>query len=193
MASTEYLINMTQRDLESMTRAELAKAVTYLNDVATKRINRIYANEGVYSPAANYIVRTGGFEGVRGKDLEQVREEYLRVRTFLRSETSTVKGSREYVKNTWSRLAEDTGLTEKELQKKLSPEQIGNIYDSIHRMQSVDASIALNYGSVQKQAVQMVYENPDISKEELFERLAEASERSYEESARGFNLFSDFA
>lgn len=193
MAKTEFLINMTQRDLESMSRAELAKAVTYLNDVATKRINRIYANENVYSPAANYIVRTGGFEGVRGKDLEQIREEYLRVRTFLRSETSTVKGAKEYVTNTWERLAEDTGLTEKELQKKLTPEQIGNIYDTIHRMQSMDASIALDYGSMQKQAVQMVYENPSISKEELFERLAEVSQQNYEEAARGFNLFSNFA
>lgn len=192
MATTEFLINMTQRDIESMSRAELAKAVTQLEDVATKRINRIYQNDKLYSPAANYIVRTGGFSGVRGKDLDQVREEYLRVRTFLRSETSTVKGAKEYVTQTWERLAEDTGITQKELRQKLSPEQIGKIYDTIHRMQSVDASIALDYGNIQKQAVQEVYQNPDISKDELFERLSAASEQEYEESARGFNLFSYF-
>lgn len=190
--TTEFLINMTQRDIESMSRAQLAKIVTKLEDVAHKRINNIYKQESIYSPAANYIVRTGGFEGVRGKDLEQVREEYLRVRTFLRSETSTVKGAKQYTTATWERLAEDSGVNAKTLQKKLSADQIGKIYDSIHRMQSLDASIALDYGNIQKKAVEEVQKNPDISKDELVERLQNFNETDYAEKAQGFNLFSSF-
>lgn len=193
MASTEFLINMTQRDLESMSRAELAKAVTYLNDVATKRVNRIYANKNVYSPSANYIVRTGGFEGVRGKDKEQIQNLYLRVREFLRSKTSTMAGAEKYTRETWERLSEDTGLKVKDIRNELTPDEIGTIYDTLHRMQSLDASIALDYSSEQKQAMQIVYENRDISKDELLKRLTKISGIQYEEKmANSPMLFSHY-
>lgn len=88
-------INYTTRQMLSMTRRELAKAVSMLASVGNKRLKRIeQAGLEEYSSAYRYIQRTGGKFSVKAKSKEELILEYKRAKGFLSPvrKTSTVSG-----------------------------------------------------------------------------------------------------
>ena len=85
-----------------MYRAEASK----LASLANKRIARLEANGLTDSPAYKAYIETGGKFGVRGKDHNQLQSEVARLKKFIESETSTVKG----VTKTLKEMASNTGI-----------------------------------------------------------------------------------
>ena len=83
-------------------RAEASK----LTSLANKRIARLEANGLTDSPAYKAYIETGGKFGVRGKDHNQLQSEVARLKKFIESETSTVKG----VTKTLKEMASNTGI-----------------------------------------------------------------------------------
>lgn len=90
-------------DIRKMKRSELGKAVTQLSSAANKRIKR-FREAGVTSPAVSeermFLERFSG----KGKNLNQLRSEYVRLKEFLQSETSTLRGWNKVVKETTETL-----------------------------------------------------------------------------------------
>lgn len=83
-----------------------------LVSLANKRIKRLESNGLTDSPAYKKYIETGGKFGVRGKDHNQLQAEVARLRKFIESETSTVRG----VTNTLKEMASNTGIKYENLQ-----------------------------------------------------------------------------
>lgn len=98
---------------EKVDRIRMYRAqASRLASLANKRIQRLESNGLTDSPAYKKYVETGGKFGVRGKDHNQLQAEVARLRKFIESETSTVKG----VTNTLKEMASNTGIKYENLQ-----------------------------------------------------------------------------
>lgn len=102
---------------ERKLRAEARRLVS----MANKRLRRLEEQNLINIPAYQQWVEDGAQKfSVRGKSIEEVKQEIARMNDFLRKQTSTVKGAKEYLKN----LAKETGIKKYEdftdLQNKLN-------------------------------------------------------------------------
>lgn len=96
------------------------KEASRLSAIANKRIARLEKNNLTDSPAYQKYIAEGGQKfGVKGKDYNQVQAEMARLRQFINSETSTIKGINKNLKE----MAKNTGIKYnnlKELKQKAS-------------------------------------------------------------------------
>lgn len=82
------------------------KEASRLVSLANKRIQRLENNGLKDSPAYKKYLETGGKFSVKGKSYNQLQSEVSRLRNFIDSETSTVRG----VTNTLKDMAQNTGI-----------------------------------------------------------------------------------
>ena len=100
MARTNYfkgksitdIMNMDISEFLSLEKPQLRQAVSRLADAANKRIKRLEEKE-IFTPALFEIRHSGGKLSTKGKDLMQLRSEFMRATGFLKNEYSTVKGA----------------------------------------------------------------------------------------------------
>lgn len=108
MSSTENILSI----LNSKILSKEAKIIAYrkeasrLVSLANKRVQRLESNGLKDSPAYKKYLETGGKFSVRGKTHNQLQAEVSRLRNFIDSETSTVRG----VTNTLKEMANNTGI-----------------------------------------------------------------------------------
>lgn len=116
--SLEELANLDIADFSLMNRRELSKVVSRLSSAANKRLKRMEQRE-IESPAYKSAQKSGGRFGAKGKTLNQLRAEYMRVSGFLKSKTSTISGYSKVKKEFYERVNVKLGeeLTEDELSK----------------------------------------------------------------------------
>lgn len=96
------------------TMSKYRRDVSRLASVANKRIERLQKNDLESSPAYQRFIKDGGAKfGVKGKSFNQVQSEVARLNRFLNSQTSTVKG----VNNVLKEMANNTGIKYKNLKE----------------------------------------------------------------------------
>ena len=91
--STASLLDLSIGEFANLTKTQLRQVVSRLSDTANKRM-RSLIKSGVESFALREAEASGGKFSTRGKGLDELRAEYLRVKDFLIDRTSTVKGAR---------------------------------------------------------------------------------------------------
>lgn len=133
MGKIDELLNIDINDLNRMTKKQLSDVVKQLSKTANQRIYRLKRTEtGILSPAYNHVEKRGENYGVKGKSLNQLRNEYADVKKFLNMKTSTVSGWKKVRKDTYNRIgANFEGVDEK---------RFWNLYRKLEE---------LDYGSVQ--------------------------------------------
>ena len=100
--------NYQSRQANELDRAEIRK----LTATANKRIARLEKNGLESSPAYQKWIADGEVKfSVKGKDHNQLQKEVSRLKRFLESETSTVRG----VNRTLKEMAKNTGIKYKNL------------------------------------------------------------------------------
>lgn len=87
------------------------KEASRLVSAANKRVSRLESNNLKDSPAYKTYIESGGKFGIQGKSYNEVQAEVSRLRKFLDSETSTVRGANRTLKE----MAENTGIRYKNL------------------------------------------------------------------------------
>ncbi len=102
---------------ERKLRAEARRLVS----MANKRLRRIEQQNLINSPAYKKWVEEGGQKfSVKGKSMEEVKQEIARMNDFLKKQTSTVRGAKQYFKN----VAKEVGIKKfddfTDLQRKLN-------------------------------------------------------------------------
>lgn len=102
---------------ERKLRAEARRLVS----MANKRLRRLEQQNLINSPAYKKWVEDGKQKfSVKGKSMEEVKQEIARMNDFLKKQTSTVKGAKEYFKN----VAKEVGIKKfddfTDLQRKLN-------------------------------------------------------------------------
>lgn len=91
---------------------EYRKEVTKIVSVANKRIKRLEKSKLTDSPAYQKWLNEGGVKfSVKGKTHNQLQREVARLKKFMESETSTVRG----LNNTLKNMAKATGVKYKNL------------------------------------------------------------------------------
>lgn len=114
MANT-ITLNKDSKLLQGNTKTDNIKAMrkeaSRLASLANKRVARLERNELKDSPAYKQYIESGGKFGVKGKDYNQVQQELSRLRRFIDSQTSTVKGTIDNLKT----MAANTGIQYKNL------------------------------------------------------------------------------
>lgn len=87
------------------------KEASRLASLANKRVARLEKNNLKDSPAYQQYLKSGGKFSVRGKSYNEVQKELARLRRFIDSKSSTVKG----VTSTLKEIANNTGISYKNL------------------------------------------------------------------------------
>ena len=82
-----------------------------LASMANKRVRRLEQKNLTDAPAYQQYIASGGKFSVRGKDYNQLQREISRLQSFLSSETSTVRGYNNVLKE----MAKNTGIKYKNL------------------------------------------------------------------------------
>lgn len=122
--TTQEAIDKIQ-DVPNMSRDELAKVVQVMSKTANRRlINLRYDTWGKVAPAYNELEQSGVKSfGTRGKTLNQLRHEYLAVRSFLTAKTSSIAGVRKW------------RLRQEEIwgQRLESPDQLRRLWEAYNR------------------------------------------------------------
>lgn len=96
--SVNQLVHLSATQIKGYDRQNLARIVTKLNSAANKRVTRL-EKAGYNTPAMRSAkVDKGQRFSVAGKNLKQLRAEYIRVSNFLKSDTSTKKGYESFLK-----------------------------------------------------------------------------------------------
>lgn len=92
---------------ELLDAGKLRKEASRLASVANKRIKRLEGRGLTDSPAYQKWIDEGGQKfGVKGKTFNEVQKEMARLRRFIDSETSTIRGYHQVLKN----MAANTGI-----------------------------------------------------------------------------------
>lgn len=94
--NVETLNNLTPKQIKAMSDAELRQVVSHMGKVANQRL-KAFGDRGISSPATRAVEKKGRF-GARGKTRAQLITEYKRAKSFLTSETGTIKGYKKFQK-----------------------------------------------------------------------------------------------
>lgn len=92
MANIKELLTLRADDVARMSRKDLALVVSQLSSAANKRLRRLEKSYmGTESRPYSVAMERGNFS-VAGKNQGQLQNEFKRVKDFLTSKTSTVRG-----------------------------------------------------------------------------------------------------
>ena len=169
--SVEDLSNLSMGEFSSLTRSELSKVVSRLSSTANKRMKRL-ENNGIQSPSYRGAISSGGKFGSKGKTLNELRSEYMRVTGFLKSKTSTIRGYKKVRKDLITRIGANKDDLTKDIEDKL--------WSVYNEMGSLSAFIQ-GSGDRQKFIYDTIIDNPKASISELINSVSDKLTEVYED------------
>lgn len=128
---------------------ELRQEASRLVSLANKRIKRIEQQGLLESPAYKKYVEDGKQKfGIRGKNVDEVKQEIARMNDFINKQTSTVKGTKKYLEN----VAKSVGITKFENHKELQDE-LNTFFRGVDKVRdylrnSKEVSVAIGYSKI---------------------------------------------
>ena len=135
-------------DAERKYRQEASRKVS----MANKRLKRMEQQDLYMSPAYKKWVDDGGQKfGIRGKSMEEVRVEVARLNKFLKQSTSTVRGTKKYLKN----IAGQVGIKQWDDFQSLNA-QLQGFFEVAERVQeylknSKEVAVSIGYKKIWEQ------------------------------------------
>lgn len=186
--SVNQLVHLSATQIKGYDRQNLARIVTKLNSAANKRVTRL-EKAGYNTPAMRAAkVDKGQRFSVAGKNLKQLRAEYIRVSGFLKADTSTKKGYKVFLKKIQKSFS-DKGVkiggrggtdTQYFIQKETK------IYDWLKEKNPIIEESGYKY-----EAMKMISEyvsQGSLSESSIKRRMAKWIKETYEEEQRKRNI-----
>lgn len=174
MKTLKELQDVSIEELNSADRSTLSKWVSKMASAANKRLKRL-EQKGMESPAVISVGNSGGKFGARGKNLNQLRSEFIRVKNFLKMKTSTIRGYKKVKKDFFDRVEATTKqrleLTDDFLNK------FWRVYDKTANL----APFIKGSEPRQKMVFDLMVDNKNLSEDELLEELNSRFTNFYEE------------
>lgn len=132
--SIDDIMNMDIQTFNKLNKSDLQKVVGRLVSAGNKRL-RSFEKAGESSPATRHIERSGGAFSTKGKNINELRTEYTRAKTFLQSKTSSRRG--------WNKVKKDTAETLKRHGVNgITPDKLDDVLKVYERLKEVDPSVA---------------------------------------------------
>lgn len=176
--SIDDIMNLDPQELSKLTRSELAKITSRLVSASNKRIRRLAKTElGQSSPA--YIGRKGKPFSVKGKGVNELRNEFKNLKNFLGYKTSTAKGWKEVRLDVEKRLGGSLDKTTSkkfwETYRRLQETNAGAILDKKHRKQTRNTS-----DRIQKKLYNVMKKDWNISMDDALDIMQKKINKIYE-------------
>lgn len=165
----------------SMSRKELAKATSTLAQAGNKRLKR-FKEKNITTPATEYIKKHGGRFSTKGKDLEQLREEFQRAKDFLSKETSTIKGFRNWENKIADTLKTNAGID----YNALTERQKRKFWKAYSKLEELDAANV--YGAKYRTSINEIYTavKDGLRYKDIDNFVTKMNDKIYEESSKNF-------
>ena len=176
------LLNLSPEDILKMSRKELAEVTSILASAGNKRLRRLEKSPlGTESFAYQNVqksVRAGEKTNfsVKGKTLNQLRNEYASVRDFLKLKTSSSTGWKKEVK----KIVKRVGF------KNVREGTLSDFFKLYRKLEEMNPTMVKNYGSTESQQMlnMVMKDNEEMSDDELLEYMESNFETIYEEMKR---------
>lgn len=142
-------VNITKTDVLTKKEKELRREASRLVSLANKRLKRIEQQDLIESPAYKKYVEDGKQKfGIRGKSMEEVKQEIARINDFINKKTSTVTGTKKYLDN----VAKTVGIVKFENYKQLQ-NQLNTFFRGVDKVReylqnSKEVSVAIGYSKI---------------------------------------------
>lgn len=118
-------LNVTYHELTQLDRAALYDLVgKRIFENANRRVRNIRVKKDLISPAVYDVKKGGGLFSAKGKDKEQLIREILRADNFLKQQTSTVRGAKQFTREI------------DRLQPNLTPRERSVVWDIFHNIEA---------------------------------------------------------
>lgn len=171
--SISDILNMDIKTFNSLGKSDLQKVVGRLVSAGNKRI-RTFEKHKESSPAIRYIMNNGGKFSTRGKDLNALRSEFFRAKSFLESKTSTRKKWNDTKQKVIDAMnKQGVNMTRGNF------EDIWKAYEELKELSPEVATRGLKY-TVLKDIADMVEER-DLSAEDIVFSIRNRLDKIYEE------------
>ena len=169
----------------------MRKEANRLASMANKRVRRLEQNNLTDAPAYQQYIASGGKFSVRGKDYNQLQQEISRLQSFLSSETSTVRGYNNVLKE----MAKNTGIKYKNLAD--LKEKASNFFELHSKVEQYlrqveDMASAIGYQKIWETINQYVKNNKvnlasdRLNIDDMVKQLTDAI-KAHDEPFKGFN------
>lgn len=132
MPSYKQYMDLSANEVAKMTEKEMRAAVRSMQKVVGARMSRL-SKGGYQSQAARYMEERGKIS-TKGKDLNQLRAEFKRAKTFLQARTSTVTGVKK-VMTEYTKGLQDAGIN-------VTKGQAAQIFQAIDKIKASDPKAA---------------------------------------------------
>lgn len=173
--STKEISESSVSDVNSWDRRTAARAVRRLADTANKRI-KSFEEAGIEPPAYLNVMKSGGKFSTKGKDVNQLRSEFIRARNFLNMKTSTKKGYVKVKKDFFDRVnataAQKISLSDETLNK------FWRVYD---KTESDVLPFVKGSPQAQKIVFDVFIKDTELTEEELIKKVLKKFDIYYEE------------
>lgn len=170
--SVEQLLDIEPEDFFYLDATFQVEAVSRLSSAANKRLKRIEkAGLEEYSPAYQDVIKEGKFS-VKGKNEQQLYQEFKRLNRFFRRSTSSTQGARAFKKEV-EKIFKTTGAT------KESVYTSSDVFIKLmNRSREIlpDATTTKNYQVIKDKAAEICERKAAWTAIEAEEALAEFSE-----------------
>lgn len=181
--SVKDLIHLSATQIKGYDRQNLARIVTKLDSAANKRLVRL-EKAGYNTPAMRAAkVDKGERFSVAGKNLKELRAAYIRVSNFLKSDTSTKKGYKSFLKKMQKAFADKgvkIGGGDKSTQDFIQKET--KIFDWLKEKNPIIAESGYKYEALEK--ISEYVNKGNLSESAIKKRMAKWVKETYEEEQR---------
>ena len=186
----EFWKNIPQFDSKVQRLQYLRKEANRLASMANKRVRRLEQKNLTNAPAYQQFIASGGKFSVKGKDYNQLQQEISRLHSFLNSQTSTVRGYNNVLKE----MAKNTGIKYKNLTE--LKDKANNFFELQSKVEQYlrtvdDMASAIGYQKIWETINVYVKDNKinlasdKLNIEQMTEKLADAI-KEHDEPFNGF-------
>lgn len=127
-------------DINKLSEKDLRKVSTRLMSAANKRLKRLGQSKGGrQSPAYQAQMKRGGKFSVKGKNLQQLRQEWSNMRSFMGKKTGSLGGWNKFKREQKERLEDRTGV-------KMDEKQESHFWETYRKVEESHGDLRAIYG-----------------------------------------------
>lgn len=170
--SVQDVLNMDINTFSKLNTSDLRKVVGRLVSAGNKRL-RSFERAGESSPATRHVENSGGAFSTKGKNLNELRAEFMRAKNFLESKTGTRKG--------WKQVKSETIAGLKKQGVEITESQFNDVWKAYEDLKELSPEVAnrgLKY-SVLKDVADMVTDT-NKSADEIAQAIHDNLSQIYE-------------
>lgn len=131
--SISDILNMDIGTFNKLDISDMRKVVGRLVSAGNKRI-RNFEKSGQTSPALRQVRQSGGAFSTKGKNLNQLRNEFMRAKGFIENKSSTVTG--------WKKIKKQTVENLRKQGVNVTTENLDSVLRAYEKLKEVDPSIS---------------------------------------------------